>query len=319
MLNKYLGTLLLFILCITGNGQELFTCRLVDKLTGDPIKYANINHNDISIQSNILGYFQYQGLTGDILSISHISYELVDVKIPLNTNFSVSLNPFYYDLGFVNLDSSASYKTIENEQIVHKYESSDILARPIEGYFSFYKLIYDSLFNKSVVQKESFLDLIFSVNSNGVVDNVFTINDSIQAPTHLVKLIKNSNWMPGRQDAYNVKQYFKINICNVDEVFTVVEEPAYPEGGWQNYRKYLSKNLKYPLEAKNNKIEGRVGVEMVVDKKGELSEIKIIESLGFGCDEEAIRLIKNGPKWHPALQRKKPVKQRIKLPIYFKK
>lgn len=75
------------------------------------------------------------------------------------------------------------------------------------------------------------------------------------------------------------------------------EEVALPIGGFAQFEKYLKKNLKYPTAARRNKIKGKVRVQFTIELDGTLSNFIIIQSLGYGCDKEAIRLLKEGPKW----------------------
>lgn len=72
---------------------------------------------------------------------------------------------------------------------------------------------------------------------------------------------------------------------------------AAPKIGQSKFEKYLLQNLKYPPRAKKQKITGAVIVEFKVQKNGTLSDFKVLKSLGFGCDEEAIRLLQEGPEW----------------------
>lgn len=103
----------------------------------------------------------------------------------------------------------------------------------------------------------------------------------------------------------------------VDEIFTIVEEGAEPDGGYDNYYKYIKKTLKYPSQARRMGTEGKVFVQFVVDKDGSVTEAKVIKGIGAGCDEEALRVIQ-GTKWKPGKQRGRAVKQRIVMPISFK-
>jgi len=74
---------------------------------------------------------------------------------------------------------------------------------------------------------------------------------------------------------------------------------TYP-GGLTAFNTYLNKNLKFPEEAKKNKVTGLVTVSFGVNKDGTLDGIRVSNSLGYGCDQEAIRLITNSGKWNPA-------------------
>lgn len=103
-----------------------------------------------------------------------------------------------------------------------------------------------------------------------------------------------------------------------DEVFTIVEQqPEYP-GGMAAFYQFIQKKLKYPSQARRMGIEGKVFVQFVVDKKGNITEVMAVKGIGAGCDEEAIRVIRTSPKWKAGKQRGKAVKVRMILPITFK-
>jgi TonB family protein len=102
-----------------------------------------------------------------------------------------------------------------------------------------------------------------------------------------------------------------------DEVYMVIEEPAYPQGGMQTFYNFIAKNLRYPAEARRARVTGKVFVEFVVNRDGSLSDIKVIKGIGYGCDEEVVRVLSMAPNWNPGLQRQKPVRQRMVLPITF--
>ena len=102
------------------------------------------------------------------------------------------------------------------------------------------------------------------------------------------------------------------------EVFTIVEEmPSYP-GGEAERNKFLADNIVYPQQATENGIQGTVYVSFVVDSKGNVTDVKILRGIGGGCDEEALRVVKMMPKWHPGKQNGKQVRVLFNMPIYFK-
>lgn len=103
-----------------------------------------------------------------------------------------------------------------------------------------------------------------------------------------------------------------------DEIFTIVEQQPQPVGGMAAFYKYVGENLKYPSTASRMNIEGRVFVQFVVEKDGLLTDIQVVKGIGAGCDEEAVRVISNAPKWEPGKQRGRPVRVRMILPIVFK-
>ena len=104
---------------------------------------------------------------------------------------------------------------------------------------------------------------------------------------------------------------------NDDEIFMVVEnQPEFP-GGMPALLNYLSENIRYPEEAKNKGIQGRVICSFVVEKDGSISSPEIKRGGDPLWDEEAIRVINAMPKWKPGTQRGIPVRVMFSLPIQF--
>ena len=101
------------------------------------------------------------------------------------------------------------------------------------------------------------------------------------------------------------------------EVFLIVEEPPTFPGGDAALYKWLGENLKYPEEAKELGIQGRVFVSFVVEPDGSTSNVVVKRGIGGGCDEEAIRIVKAMPKWGAGKQRGQPVRVQFNLPIKF--
>ena len=101
-------------------------------------------------------------------------------------------------------------------------------------------------------------------------------------------------------------------------VFTVVEEAASFNGGVDGLSKYLSENLKYPTQAKDQGVEGVVYVQFIVEEDGSLSNVEILKGIGAGCDEEAKRIIEASPKWIPGKQQGKLVRQKMLQKLVFK-
>lgn len=101
------------------------------------------------------------------------------------------------------------------------------------------------------------------------------------------------------------------------EIFQIVEEmPSFP-GGEQKLLEYVAKNVKYPQIARESGIKGRVFISFVVEPDGSVSNVGVLRGIGGGCDEEAIRVVKNMPKWKPGKQRGKAVRVSYMLPINF--
>lgn len=102
------------------------------------------------------------------------------------------------------------------------------------------------------------------------------------------------------------------------DVFSIVEEmPTYP-GGQQELLAYLASNIKYPLIAVENGVEGTVVLRFVIDATGSISDIRIARDIGAGCGREAVRVAKTMPKWNPGRQRGMAVPVYFTMPVRFK-
>ena len=118
-------------------------------------------------------------------------------------------------------------------------------------------------------------------------------------------------------EATNVDESAPLD-ANTDEVFKVVEvDPEFP-GGEEALYKYLAENIKYPVMAKNNKVEGRVYITFVIEKDGNVSDAKVLRSVNEELDAEALRVINAMPKWKPGMQQGVPVRVQYNIPITFK-
>ena len=140
--------------------------------------------------------------------------------------------------------------------------------------------------------------LVFTTNAqvsqlNGILDQVASDASA-----------RTSNPTSGGSDTSNV-------------VYEVVEIQPSPPGGMAGWNKYLSENLRYPPNAQRKGIEGTVIVAFVVNTDGTTTDIEILRSVGGGCDEEVIRIVKGSPKWTPGMQRGTPVRTRMRLPLRF--
>jgi TonB family protein len=152
-----------------------------------------------------------------------------------------------------------------------------------------------------------------------------------------IRAIKASpKWIAGKQNGKKVRVQYAVPISFAIEktaavntpqtdlsgglteaIFTAVEQqPGFP-GGNEACAKYLSTNIRYPAAARKNKVQGRVVTSFVVNKDGTIGDVKVLKGIGYGADEEAVRVIKNMPKWYPGMQNGKPVNVQYTLPISF--
>lgn len=102
-----------------------------------------------------------------------------------------------------------------------------------------------------------------------------------------------------------------------DRIYNQVEIMPEPPEGFQSFQSYVTHNLIYPEEALKQRISGTVLVQFVVTEDGAITKVEIIEGLGFGCDQESIRVIRASGLWKPGRKDGEPVKVRLVLPIDF--
>ncbi len=103
-----------------------------------------------------------------------------------------------------------------------------------------------------------------------------------------------------------------------DEVYTVVtQQPEFP-GGEEALMDFIKKNQEYPASALEKGIQGRVRLSFVVEKDGSLTNIEVLRSPTEELSQEAIRIVKMMPKWHPGTLRDKPVRVKYVLPVTFR-
>lgn len=92
--------------------------------------------------------------------------------------------------------------------------------------------------------------------------------------------------------------------------------PTFP-GGKEGFNKFLGTTVKYPKAAREANIQGKVIASFIVEKDGSLTDIKIVRGIGYGADEETIRVLKSSPNWKPGTQNGKPVRVAYSVPISF--
>ena len=103
-----------------------------------------------------------------------------------------------------------------------------------------------------------------------------------------------------------------------NKVFDVVEEmPSFP-GGQGALMSFLSSNIKYPVVAQENGVQGRVIVGFVVEKDGSISDVKVMRSVDPSLDREAQRVVKAMPKWKPGKQNGSAVRVKYTVPVVFR-
>lgn len=104
----------------------------------------------------------------------------------------------------------------------------------------------------------------------------------------------------------------------VNKVFDVVEQmPSFP-GGNAALMAYLSNNVKYPVVAQENGVQGRVIVSFVVERDGSITDVTIVRSVDPSLDREAQRVVRSMPHWNPGKQNGSAVRVKYNVPVSFR-
>jgi len=182
----------------------------------------------------------------------------------------------------------------------------------------------------------------FIVKSTGEVTGAEIIrgidSDCNEEALRVIKAMP--KWTPGKQKGKAVDVYFTlpiifrlkkdkpVEVMELKEVmpgenvtvkpFTTAEQAPVYQGGETAMNKFIADNLKYPVDAQEKGIQGRVTVRFVVKSTGELADVTIIRGIDPNLDKEALRVIKAMPKWTPGKQNGKDVDVYYTLPIIFK-
>jgi TonB family protein len=164
----------------------------------------------------------------------------------------------------------------------------------------------------------------FVVNADGQISNIVVKRGVAGGCTEeSVRVVsKMPKWTPGKHKGKSVRVNFtlpiKFKLNEPDPIYTQLDTmPSYPEGEKAMF-KYLANKVKYPAYARENGFEGTVKVTFVVKSDGTISNLVINESVGGGCDEEALRVIRAMPKWIPGVKNGAKVAAYYTLPITFK-
>ncbi|WP_298115701.1 energy transducer TonB [Flavobacterium sp.] len=211
------------------------------------------------------------------------------------------------------------------------------------GMDKFYEFI-NKEFNFSKVTKAGKMVTSFSINELGEIKNIRVIEFvDVESATEIIRVLKKApKWEPSKRGGKPISVEVKFPLVfeskvkitevqksteeptkdgnlveeaqNDDEVvkaFELEQRPEYP-GGINEFYKFVGKNFNTPdVEG----VDGKIMVSFIVNKEGDLEDIKVVKDIGFGTGAEAIRVLKLSPKWKPAMQKGKPVRCAFTLPI----
>lgn len=225
-------------------------------------------------------------------------------------------SPKFIDMKTQSVMGGDAQITIDSNQIVISMGGQnfyyEITEQALEGGSFVYRALdrndYTTLITFNTSQKT--LDC---VNQDGSVRYVL---DKIEKPVPPL-----SPEEQAKQDSIKKALADSLGVDELEDttVYTTAEIPAEFPGGKPEMMSYLSKNVRYPKEAKNNNIHGFVTVTAIVEKDGTLSHVTATKDIGGGCGQEAVRVVKSMPAWSPAENKGENVRMSVTILVGFMK
>ena len=225
------------------------------------------------------------------------------------------------------------------------YDAVDQQAEFVGGMNALSKFLQENLKYPASAQRANVSGKVYTqfiVNTDGTISDVTILKSlGFGCDEEAMRVIKLAQWIPGKHHGQVVKSRFTVPIMfsltdgklgtnpsvvpegirailpNSKEYYDGIDQQAEYPGGMEGFNKYLQGNLKYPASAQRANIKGKVYTEFVVNKDGSTSDFKTLSGIGYGCDEEAIRVIKSVPRWNPGRHKDEVVRSRFVIPINF--
>ena len=214
------------------------------------------------------------------------------------------------------------------------YTKDRDLAEPEIGIDALTTNIYKEIQKKIKESNEQSLQVYMNVKiqvlKNGTVGNIDISSQNSQDYQDLVSdIVKRTKWLPAQKNGVAVDAVREVRLGtgtfgkNKDlpyqeggnEIFSETEILPEPQGGMDEFRKWIGNNYQYPQAAIDAGVKGTIKTRFIIEKDGSLSDIKIVEDLGHGTGEAALELLKKSPKWIPAIQNGYKVRYDFILPI----
>ena len=270
---------------------------------------------------------------------NNFSFSLTKKRIKMITKKSKTKGLLWRTLGVLPV---AAVLLVANAKVTAQ-EKSEIPPTEKKGFLDTYKLSVNfGGFDGTAVDYD---DHVLTIDTEQLDFDGFEVGDTVSISGYQVTQIEKPDPISGEMkkvlkiinaptgDVHFTElgdNKFEVTMQNNDTIFQMCEQmPEFP-GGIEGLMEFVSTNLNYPEQAKDNSIEGRCFVGFIVEPDGSVSNVEIVrgvasayeeekpKALAQQCDEEAMRVVKSMPKWKPGMNEGKPVRVHYVLPISFK-
>lgn len=245
-----------------------------------------------------------------------------------NTESAVMLRAFYNHLAAsLRYPEEARKGRLNGEMVValsvHDGKITDINTRNDLGN-GFQESVVKSISSYTEPMKDGRYNfkVVFRLIDDETTDQYQEYSSSTQDELQIIMVTTYADKTPKLEkslaDALNILP--DVSISNSEKAvysFIAVENPPKYPGGIEGFYDFIGKTIKYPALAADNEIEGTALVSFVIEKDGSLSNTKIENKVGYGIDEEALRVIKLSKRWNPGIQNGRAVRVAYKVPIKF--
>ena len=200
-----------------------------------------------------------------------------------------------------NIEQKKKEAKVEKKEVIKQQEPEKV----VEKVKSSVKFTAPVIKKDSEVKEEDEIDLEKVQNSNAAI-GTFNVEGNDEKGGEVLKAKEEiAAPEPPKHEEEN-------------KVFDVVEQmPSFP-GGQSALMSWLSQNIKYPVIAAENGVQGRVVVQFVVEKDGSITDVKVVRSVDPSLDKEASRVVKSMPHWIPGKQNGSAVRVKYTVPVSFK-
>ncbi len=294
--------------------SQAFTISVMDEKSGKPLSGALVTLESKEYYTNESGSLDLPLEAGNVLIVEYFGYLRERLVISGEFDGMILLYRNYQNLGIVILEEN-NYANIEYLDIP---KQSARYAGGLNNVYDEIRSRFNNHPDKDLIEEDMNINVLFRVDEKGAISDMSILRADVQSQNIIREVMQGlEGWSPAQFNGRPVPQSFELQIRRKDGIYDLVEEPAYPKDGFEAFYDALEKEKKNPKDAVKYMVSGKVVVSFDVLKTGELTNFKIEESLGYGCDIEAIRVLTLAEPWVPAREQGQLVATRRELPVQF--